>query len=80
LRFLRLWRRTSRSCSSIAERCSRRRSGRSPRIGSGPLEIGARFIAFSLVIAGAAVMPGHRAARRVPVDTPANVTASQGRS
>jgi hypothetical protein len=49
-------------------------------IGSGPLEIGARFIAFSLVIAGAALMPGHRPARRAPVDTPANVTASQGRT
>jgi drug/metabolite transporter (DMT)-like permease len=49
-------------------------------IGSGPLEIGARFIAFSLVIAGAALMPGHRAARRVTVDTPAKVTASQDRS
>jgi hypothetical protein len=48
-------------------------------IGSGPLEIAARFIAFSLVIAGAALMPGHRAARHVPVDTPPNVTASQGR-
>jgi drug/metabolite transporter (DMT)-like permease len=49
-------------------------------IGSGPLEIAARFIAFSLVIAGAALMPGHRAARHVPVDTPPNVTASQSRS
>jgi hypothetical protein len=49
-------------------------------IGSGPLEIGARFIAFSLVIAGAALMPGHRPARRAPVDTPAKVTASQGRT
>jgi hypothetical protein len=28
-------------------------------IGSGPLEIGARFLAFCLVIAGAALMPTH---------------------
>jgi drug/metabolite transporter (DMT)-like permease len=33
-------------------------------IGSGPLEIGARFISFCLVIAGAALMPGHRTAPR----------------
>jgi drug/metabolite transporter (DMT)-like permease len=37
-------------------------------IGSGPLEIGARFVAFLLVIAGAALMPGHRTVHsdRVP--------------
>jgi drug/metabolite transporter (DMT)-like permease len=39
-------------------------------IGSGPLEIGARFIAFCLVIAGAALMPGHRSARRASPDDP----------
>jgi hypothetical protein len=43
-------------------------------IGSGPLEIGARFIAFCLVIAGAALMPGHRTEHRAPVDPPAKVT------
>ena len=48
-------------------------------IGSGPAEIGARFIAFCLVIAGAALMPGHRATRQVTVDPPV-VTTSQGRS
>jgi hypothetical protein len=48
-------------------------------IGSGPLEIGARFIAFCLVIAGAALMPGHRTEHRAPVDPPAKVT-SQDRS
>jgi hypothetical protein len=46
-------------------------------IGSGPLEIGARFIAFCLVIAGAALMPGHRTARRAPVDP---TVLSHGRS
>ena len=46
-------------------------------IGSGPLEIGARFIAFSLIIAGAALMPGHRTTRRVTIDTPAEGTASR---
>ena len=30
-------------------------------IGSGPLAIGARFVAFCLVIAGAALMPSHHA-------------------
>ena len=50
-------------------------------IGSGPLEIGARLIAFCLVIAGAALMPAHRTTRRVPVDPPSNVTIiSQDRS
>jgi drug/metabolite transporter (DMT)-like permease len=43
-------------------------------IGSGQLEIGARFIAFCLVIAGAALMPGHRTEHRAPVDPPAKVT------
>lgn len=43
-------------------------------IGSGPFAIGARFIAFCLVIAGAALMPGRRAARRVTVDVPSNIT------
>ena len=32
-------------------------------IGSGPLAIAGRVLAFCLVIAGAALMPGHRAAR-----------------
>ena len=48
-------------------------------IGSGPFEIGARFIAFCLVIAGAALMPGHRTERRETVDPPSKVTLSQGR-
>jgi hypothetical protein len=46
-------------------------------IGSGAFEIGARFIAFCLVIAGAALMPGHRTERRAPVDPTA---VSHGRS
>jgi drug/metabolite transporter (DMT)-like permease len=37
-------------------------------IGSGPLEIGARFLAFCLVIVGAAVMPAHRTEHREPAD------------
>jgi drug/metabolite transporter (DMT)-like permease len=49
-------------------------------IGSGPLEIGARLIAFCLVIAGAALMPGHRTTRRVTIDPPSTVTISQDRS
>ena len=49
-------------------------------IGSGPVEIGARLIAFCLVIAGAALMPGHRTTRRVTVDPPPKVTISQDRS
>jgi hypothetical protein len=48
-------------------------------IGSGPLEIGARCIAFCLVIAGAALMPGHRTAHRAAVDPPSTVTLSQDR-
>jgi hypothetical protein len=48
-------------------------------IGSGPFEIGARFIAFGLVIAGAVLMPGHRTERRETVDPPSKVTLSQGR-
>jgi drug/metabolite transporter (DMT)-like permease len=48
-------------------------------IGSGPLEIGARFISFCLVIAGAALMPGHRTAHRAPADPPSTVTLSQDR-
>jgi drug/metabolite transporter (DMT)-like permease len=49
-------------------------------IGSGAVEIGARFIAFCLVIAGAALMPGHRTTRRVTGDAPSTVTLSQDRS
>jgi hypothetical protein len=49
-------------------------------IGSGPLEIAARLIAFCLVIAGAALMPGHRTTRRVAVDPPSKVTISQDSS
>jgi len=37
-------------------------------IGSGPLEIGARFLAFCLVIVGAALMPAHRTEHREPVE------------
>jgi hypothetical protein len=37
-------------------------------IGSGPLEIGARFVAFCLVIVGAAVMPAHRTEHRDAVN------------
>jgi hypothetical protein len=47
--------------------------------GSGPLEIGARFVAFSLVIAGAALIPG-TAPRVRDRRHPAKVTASQSRS
>ena len=35
-------------------------------IGSGPLAIGARFVAFCLVIGGAALMPSHHAEQRQP--------------
>jgi drug/metabolite transporter (DMT)-like permease len=49
-------------------------------IGSGALEIGARFIAFCLVIAGAALMPGHRTGPREPVEPPSTVTVLQQRS
>ena len=35
-------------------------------IGSGPVAIGARVIAFCLVIAGAALMPSHHAEQREP--------------
>lgn len=38
-------------------------------IGSGTVEIGARFLAFCLVIVGAALMPAHRTKRREPVET-----------
>ena len=38
-------------------------------IGSGPLEIGARFLAFCLVIVGAAVMPTHRTEHREAVES-----------
>jgi hypothetical protein len=46
-------------------------------IGSGPPEIGARFVAFCLVIAGAALMPGHRTSRRVTVDPPVVTDSSR---
>ena len=36
-------------------------------IGSGPLEIGARFVAFCLVILCAAIMPTHRTEHRESV-------------
>jgi hypothetical protein len=49
-------------------------------IGSGPLEIGARLTAFCLVIAGAALMPGHRTARRETGDPQLNVTVARDRS
>jgi len=49
-------------------------------IGSGPLEIGARLIAFCLIMAGAALMPGHRTTRRVTIDPPSKVTISRDRS
>jgi len=44
-------------------------------IGAGPLATAARFLAFCLVIAGAALMPAHHAERREP-DTAPLVTAS----
>ena len=47
-------------------------------IGSGPLAIGARFVAFCLVIAGAALMPSHHAEQRQP-DTSAPPIAAPGR-
>ena len=37
-------------------------------IGSGPMEIGARFLAFCLVIVGAALMPAHRTEHREAPD------------
>jgi drug/metabolite transporter (DMT)-like permease len=43
-------------------------------IGSGALEIGARFVAFCLVIAGAALMPGHRTEPRQRVEPPSTIT------
>jgi len=39
-------------------------------VGSGPLAIGARLIAFCLVIAGAALMPSHPAEQREPEASP----------
>jgi drug/metabolite transporter (DMT)-like permease len=49
-------------------------------IGSGPVEIGARFLAFCLVIAGAALMPARHAEQREPDNsTPAIATTSQSR-
>ena len=45
-------------------------------IGSGAPEIGARCIAFCLVIAGAALMPGHRTGPRETVQPPTPATAS----
>ena len=44
-------------------------------IGAGPLATAARFLAFCLVIAGAALMPAQHAERREP-DTAPLVTAS----
>ena len=35
-------------------------------LGSGPLAIGARIVAFCLVIAGAALMPSHHSEQRAP--------------
>jgi drug/metabolite transporter (DMT)-like permease len=49
-------------------------------IGSGPLAIGARFLAFCLVIAGAALMPAQHGQEREPEEsTPLATTASPGR-
>ena len=39
-------------------------------IGSGPLAIGARFVGFCLVIAGAALMPVQHAEEREPETAP----------
>jgi drug/metabolite transporter (DMT)-like permease len=39
-------------------------------IGSGPIEIGARFLAFCLVIAGAALMPAHPGEQQGPHQAP----------
>jgi drug/metabolite transporter (DMT)-like permease len=47
-------------------------------IGSGPLAIGARFVAFCLVIGGAALMPAQHAEQREPdASTPPTVTTSR---
>jgi drug/metabolite transporter (DMT)-like permease len=43
-------------------------------IGSGPLAIGARFLGFCLVIAGAALMPVQHAEKRAPDTAPAFAT------
>jgi hypothetical protein len=49
-------------------------------IGSGPLAIGARFLAFRLVIGGAALMPAHRTEGREPAEiTLPIITTSQTR-
>jgi hypothetical protein len=46
-------------------------------IGSGPLEIGARFLAFCLAIGGAALMPTQHAEQREPDEsTPPTITTS----
>ena len=44
-------------------------------IGSGPLEIGARFLAFGLVIAGAALMPAPMRATPAAASTPHRATS-----
>ena len=44
-------------------------------IGSGPLAIGARFVAFCLVIAGAALMPSHHTDQPAPGPTAPPVVA-----
>jgi drug/metabolite transporter (DMT)-like permease len=50
-------------------------------IGSGPLAIGARLIAFCLVIAGAALMPAHHAEERAPYESaPPAITTAEGRA
>lgn len=43
-------------------------------IGAGPLEIGARFLAFCLVIAGAALMPAPMRATPPRANTPSRAT------
>ena len=46
-------------------------------IGSGPLAIGARLVAFCMVVAGAPLMPSHPAEQREPdfITTPIRDTA-----
>jgi drug/metabolite transporter (DMT)-like permease len=48
-------------------------------IGSGPLQIGGRFAAFCLVIAGAALMPAHAEQLEPDESTPPTITTAQPR-
>jgi drug/metabolite transporter (DMT)-like permease len=49
-------------------------------VGSGPLAIGARFVAFFLVVAGAALMPAHHHVGEREADTSPAVTATASQS